>query len=63
MRPERIRDVAGHAGSRFGGVEVLVNKADYGNQSSVQKGEAEATRSTERDSSGCPTSPGWTGSA
>ena len=43
-RSDQIKDVVGHAVSRFGGVEVLVNNAGYGYQSSVEEGEDEAIR-------------------
>ncbi len=43
-RPDQIRDVVGHAGSRFGGLDVLVNNAGYGYQSSVEEGEEDAIR-------------------
>lgn len=43
-RADQIRDAVGHAVSRFGGVDVLVNNAGYGYQSSVEEGEDEAVR-------------------
>ena len=43
-RADQIRDVVGQTLGRFGGIDVLVNNAGYGYQSSVEEGEEDEIR-------------------